>query len=76
MSNMSFVRLCVEMSYSGSSVFIPSGPSSFFSATSKAFQALSTVNSSGAFKNRHIMSTNHSSAMQALATLKIWSLYM
>lgn len=49
------------MRYSGSRVFIPSGPSSFFSATSRAFQALSTVNSSGACKrNRDIMSSSQS----------------
>lgn len=36
------------MLYSGSRVFIPNGPSSFCSTRSKAFQALSTENNSGA----------------------------
>lgn len=43
--------------YSGSRVFIPSGPSSFFSATDRAVHALSTVNSSGAWQ--HPNTTHH-----------------
>lgn len=34
--------------YSGSKVFMPRGPSNFFSAISKAFHAFSAVKSSGA----------------------------
>lgn len=38
--------------HSGSKDFIPSGPSSFFSAISKAAHALSSVNSSGAWNTK------------------------
>lgn len=36
------------LTYSGSKVFMPRGPSNFFSAISRAFHAFSAVKSSGA----------------------------
>lgn len=51
-SDARYTYMCVYVQYSGSRVFIPRGPRSFFSATSRASQALSTVNSSGACRHR------------------------
>ena len=46
--NIIWTTFLILITYSGSKVFMPRGPSNFFSAISKAFHAFSVVKSSGA----------------------------
>lgn len=52
--NINSILSTYIVTYSGSKVFMPRGPSNFFSATCKAFHAFSVVKSSGAYvKNKY-----------------------